>query len=153
MLKNLWRVIVGDKRDEDFNPSLDMPPVAKSDAAPEPARDIAEQAGFPSATQIDAGELKALLDRDAVVLVDVRSDQEREEEFIPGTVHIPVQEFEQRWTELEQYKDREIVLHCLSGMRSDYARQFLKRKGFERVRNWPGSVSDWEELGNRVERK
>lgn len=76
---------------------------------------------------------------DALVL-DVRSQAERAQGAVPGSVHIPLDEIRSRLEELP--RDREIVVYCASGQRSYYASRILAQKGF-RVRNLDGSFRTW----------
>jgi NADPH-dependent 2,4-dienoyl-CoA reductase/sulfur reductase-like enzyme/rhodanese-related sulfurtransferase len=74
-------------------------------------------------------------------LLDVRRDDERASGFIPGSVHIPLDELRDRFDELP--RDREIVVHCQTGQRSYYACRILSQHGF-RCRNLTGSYRTWK---------
>lgn len=76
-------------------------------------------------------------------LVDVRTVEEYEEGHIPKTIHIPHDEMEERYMELEEWKDEKILLICRSGRRSLYAAEILKEKGFQQVYNFEGGMLDW----------
>ena len=89
-------------------------------------------------------ELKARIDRQAdFVLVDVREPSEHQICQIPGAQLIPLGELAERYVELP--RDREVVVHCRSGVRSARAVHFLKRKGFEDVHNLEGGILAWIE--------
>jgi rhodanese-related sulfurtransferase len=79
------------------------------------------------------------------LLLDVRRPDERAKGFIPGSVHIPLDEIRARMNELP--RDREIVVHCLSGQRSYFACRILAQHGF-RVRNLTGSYRTWKTAVN-----
>jgi NADPH-dependent 2,4-dienoyl-CoA reductase/sulfur reductase-like enzyme/rhodanese-related sulfurtransferase len=83
----------------------------------------------------------ALLDPQRTLLLDVRRPDERAKGFIPGSVHIPLDEVRTRMNELP--RDREIVVHCLSGQRSYFACRILSQHGFK-VRNLTGSYRTWK---------
>ncbi|HUK82674.1 MAG TPA: FAD-dependent oxidoreductase [Verrucomicrobiae bacterium] len=74
------------------------------------------------------------------LLLDVRRDDERASGFIPGSIHIPLDQLRARLGELP--RDREIVVYCESGQRSYYAARILSQRGF-RVRNLTGSYRTW----------
>ncbi|HVM61118.1 MAG TPA: FAD-dependent oxidoreductase [Verrucomicrobiae bacterium] len=80
------------------------------------------------------------IDGQRTVLLDVRRGDERAKGFIPGSIHIPLDQLRARLGELP--KDREIVVHCQSGQRSYYAARILSQHGF-RVRNLTGSYRTW----------
>jgi sulfur-carrier protein adenylyltransferase/sulfurtransferase len=101
----------------------------------------------PDAVQeITPTELKARLDRgDVPVLVDVREPFEREIADLPehGQLRIPTGELLQRVGELDP--ERETVLYCRSGGRSEWAAKLLMARGFGRVVNLTGGVLGWRE--------
>ncbi len=92
----------------------------------------------------------ASLDPRTTVLLDVRNPDERARGHIPGSVHIPLPQLRQRLGELP--KDKEIVVHCLSGQRSYYACRVLTQRGF-RVRNLTGSYRTWKAATNSGQEK
>ena len=49
--------------------------------------------------------------------------------------------FSQRFGELDA--EREMVVHCKSGMRSAKAIQFLQTKGFRKLKNLKGGILAW----------
>ncbi len=83
----------------------------------------------------------ATLDPSRTVLLDVRRPDERAKGFIPGSIHIPLDELRSRMNELP--RDREIVVHCQSGQRSYFACRILSQNDF-RVRNLTGSFRTWK---------
>jgi adenylyltransferase/sulfurtransferase len=58
---------------------------------------------------------------------------------------IPLGEIERRAGELAEHKDREIVIHCKSGNRSQKAALALKQLGFKKVTNLKGGITAWAE--------
>ena len=83
----------------------------------------------------------ASFDAKSTVLLDVRQDEERAKGFIPGSIHIPLNQLRSRMDELP--RDREIVVYCQSGQRSYYAARILTQHGY-RVRNLTGSYRTWK---------
>jgi molybdopterin/thiamine biosynthesis adenylyltransferase/rhodanese-related sulfurtransferase len=82
-----------------------------------------------------------------VFVLDVRNPEEFQICKIPGSTLIPLPELPQRLGELD--KNREIVVHCKSGMRSAKAIQFLKQQGFTRLKNLRGGILAW---ADRIDR-
>jgi NADPH-dependent 2,4-dienoyl-CoA reductase/sulfur reductase-like enzyme/rhodanese-related sulfurtransferase len=74
------------------------------------------------------------------ILLDVRRPAERAKGFIPGSVHIPLDELRERMDELPRQPD--IIVHCHTGQRSYFACRILSQHGF-RVRNLSGSYRTW----------
>src|SRR5438309_1568342 len=84
-------------------------------------------------------ELKARLDRgEAVFILDVRNPEEFQICRIPGSTLIPLPELPHRFRELDA--DREMVVHCKSGLRSQKALQFLRQQGFRNIKNLKGGI-------------
>ncbi|MFI3178616.1 MAG: rhodanese-like domain-containing protein, partial [Methylococcaceae bacterium] len=46
------------------------------------------------------------------VIVDVREDDEWNEQHIPGAIHIPLAQLNERLLELKQYKDSPLITQC-----------------------------------------
>ena len=87
-------------------------------------------------------ELKSRIDQKAdFVLVDVREPNEAQICSIPGAQLIPLNQLPERYRELPQ--DRELIIHCRSGMRSARAAHFLKGRGYANVHNLEGGILAW----------
>jgi adenylyltransferase/sulfurtransferase len=92
--------------------------------------------------EITVEDLKARMDRgDHVFILDVRNPEEFQIGRIPTSVLLPLPQLAQRYSELP--RDREMVVHCKSGMRSAKAIQFLRQQGFERMKNLKGGILAW----------
>jgi adenylyltransferase/sulfurtransferase len=87
-------------------------------------------------------ELKKRLDRkDDILILDVRNPPEFSICRIPGSTLIPLPELPTRFVELD--RNKEIVVHCKSGMRSAKAVQFLRQQGFTSIKNLKGGILAW----------
>ena len=88
-------------------------------------------------------EVKAKIDRgDDFQLIDVREPHEYQICNIPTAKLIPLGDLPKRVNELD--RNREIVAHCKSGVRSGKAVDFLKQAGF-RARNMKGGILAWSD--------
>jgi adenylyltransferase/sulfurtransferase len=93
--------------------------------------------------QISVEALKRKLDaKEDVFVLDVREPHEVPIANI-GAPLIPVGELARRVDELAAMKDREIVIHCRSGARSQKAALILKNAGFTHVENLAGGILAW----------
>jgi phage shock protein E len=72
------------------------------------------------------------------VIVDVRTQQEYAAGHVQGAILIPHDQMEQRWQELEAFRDQPVVLYCRSGRRSGIALEVLRTKGFTQLENGGG---------------
>jgi rhodanese-related sulfurtransferase len=111
------------------------------------AKDPVNMAGM-AAQNVLAGDVQlaqwsevASLNPQRTVLLDIRRPDERAKGFIPGSIHIPLDQIRARMNELP--RDKEVVVHCLSGQRSYFACRILAQHGF-RVRNLTGSYRTWK---------
>lgn len=87
-------------------------------------------------------ELRALLTGDFNdLLIDVREPEEHAIHRIDGSRLIPLKTLSNLLETLP--KDREIYVHCRSGMRSAKATQLLLQRGFTRVKNVTGGIDAW----------
>jgi len=95
--------------------------------------------------QVSVQELKRRLDaKEDVFVLDVREPHEVQIVNI-GAPLIPLGDLPKRLGELAAQKDREIVVHCKSGGRSQKAALILKNAGFPRVGNLAGGILAWAE--------
>jgi adenylyltransferase/sulfurtransferase len=93
--------------------------------------------------QITVEELKHKLDaKEDIFVLDVREPHEYLIANL-GAPQIPVGEVERRIGELAAQKDREVVVHCRSGARSQKAALILKQAGFTNVSNLAGGILAW----------
>jgi adenylyltransferase/sulfurtransferase len=93
--------------------------------------------------QITVEELKRKLDaKEDVFVLDVREPHEYPIANL-GAPLVPVGEVERRIGELAAQKNREVVVHCRSGARSQKAALVLKQAGFTNVSNLAGGILAW----------
>jgi adenylyltransferase/sulfurtransferase len=92
--------------------------------------------------EITVEELKARLDRgDDLFILDVRNHEEYQICRLEGSTLIPLPTLPQRVGELD--RNREMVVHCKSGMRSQRAIAYLRTQGFTRMSNLKGGILAW----------
>ncbi|MDR4494565.1 MAG: rhodanese-like domain-containing protein [Nitrospirales bacterium] len=91
-------------------------------------------------------------DQKGFILVDVRSPEEHQGGFIPGTdFNIDFRDMQARHQELHAKLDDHIVVYCQSGHRSNIAAETLMQLGYQYVYNVEGSMNAWEEAGYTVQ--
>ncbi len=76
------------------------------------------------------------------LLIDVRSDRERQERRIEHAVHIPLSRLAQQIATLPA--DRPLVVHCTSDYRATTAASVMRRAGLSDVAALVGGVAAWE---------
>ena len=92
---------------------------------------------------IEAREVKEKLEtlRETFQVLDVREEKEVKEKKIPGSLWIPYAELKKRIGELD--RNKEIAVHCASGLRSYKAYLKLRGEGIENVKNVDGGMLCW----------
>jgi len=93
--------------------------------------------------QMTVKELKRRLDAgDDFQLIDVREPYEYQIAQIGGKL-IPQNDVPNRLGEID--REREVVVHCRSGARSQRIAEFLKQAGYPNVSNLAGGILAWSE--------
>ena len=79
------------------------------------------------------------------LLIDVREPVEHAALSIPGALLIPMGKFEDGSAFAQIPADKEIILHCRSGVRSAKCLALLKAAGFNNSKHLKGGIIAWEE--------
>jgi sodium/bile acid cotransporter 7 len=96
---------------------------------------------FPDIPEVSAEELKRMMEKDDVVLVDVRRADEQAASMLPGA--ITVEAFRK---DLARYAGANIVAYCTSGRRSGLFIQSMSGSGLG-LSNLKGSILAWTHVG------
>jgi adenylyltransferase/sulfurtransferase len=101
--------------------------------------------GVASAPEISVEDLKKkFAANDDFILIDVREPEEFASSRIPGSVLIPKAAFFDA-TALDRLpRDKEIILHCRSGVRSAHCLAIIQGAGFTHSRHLSGGILAWE---------
>jgi phage shock protein E len=86
----------------------------------------------------------------SAVYVDVRTPEEYAEGHVVGAINIPHDQMAARWSELDAYKGKPMVVYCRSGRRSAIALEVLREHGFTAAENG-GGLDDLRAKGVAVE--
>lgn len=78
-------------------------------------------------------------------ILDVRQPEEWNQFHIPGATIIPLGELPSRLKEVP--KDREVVVVCWTGNRSQQGRDILLNAGYTTVTSMAGGVTQWQAQG------
>jgi hydroxyacylglutathione hydrolase len=107
-----------------------------------------------SSQPIELGELERLLEQGSVQVLDVREKSERDEAYIPGSLHIPYRLLRETGTDgLDTSKP--VVTICQTGTRASIAASLLTAAGVDArpvldggVENWPGQTVSFRRCGS-----
>jgi rhodanese-related sulfurtransferase len=79
------------------------------------------------------------------VILDVRTEEEMEEGYIPKAINIDIYQPQEFMDELEQLdKSKHYYVYCRSGNRSRQACALMNSIGFANAFNLEGGVLEWE---------
>ena len=93
--------------------------------------------------QLSVKDLKKRMDAgENLFILDVREPFEYQIANIGGKL-IPQNEVPQRLAEID--RDREVIVQCKSGARSQRIAEFLKRSGYPKVANVSGGILAWSD--------
>lgn len=98
---------------------------------------------------VDVATVAAIRDRDDVVLIDVREQEEYDEAHIPNITLIPLGTVPDSLDQIPT--DKTVIVTCRSGNRSGQATEFLRQQGFDNVHNMEGGINAWKAAGYPVE--
>ena len=96
-------------------------------------------------SEIAADDLFDLMKDQALLLVDVRNDDEVALGIIAGAIHIPLAMLPAQFDALPHKKN--LVFYCHSGIRSAHAAAFAANRGYKNVLNLTGGILAWGKAG------
>lgn len=103
-------------------------------------------------TDVSAEEFRELMQKEDVLVLDVRTKAEVEAVCIPGAItgmDYYNGEFSERYLELD--RDKTYLVYCRSGVRSVYACEMMAAAGFSRLYNLRGGILAWISSGMQNE--
>jgi len=86
-----------------------------------------------------------------VLVLDVRAASEWEEGHIPTAQHMMLGYLPDQLESVS--RDKPLVVHCQTGVRSAIGASILQAKGITNVKNLKGGISDWAAANLPIERK
>lgn len=93
---------------------------------------------------IDNKKLNEMMNSDKdVLLLDVREIDEFEERNIPKAINIPLNKLLFNLDDIEDYKDKDVIVYCRSGHRSITACNLLKMEGFNKLYNLEKGIIEY----------
>lgn len=92
--------------------------------------------------QISAQELKDLIAKEDIQVIDVREPHETPKVEALNAINIPLQTVPHNMDKIA--KDKKVVVHCQHGVRSMNAIDFLQQNGFDNLYNLTGGIVMWE---------
>jgi rhodanese-related sulfurtransferase/thiol-disulfide isomerase/thioredoxin len=103
--------------------------------------------------ELTANEAKNLIETNQPLILDVRTPNEYYSGHIANAVLIPLQQLSQRLPEIQQYKDKDILIYCRSGNRSTVASEILIEDGFKKLYNLRSGILGWQKQGFKIQQE
>src|SRR5512143_840405 len=97
--------------------------------------------------EADSSAAVQMMNHEDALLIDVREDSEFREGHILNARHIPLGSLQKRLGEIENHKDKPVIVCCRSGQRSGSACGLLRKQGYQNVTNLKGGVMAWQNAG------
>ncbi len=100
---------------------------------------------------IHPADIKAWVEADEAIIVDVREPQEYAQEHIHGATLIPLSVFDPAKVPVPP-EGKKLVIHCQSGVRCGMASQKLAQSGWEGdIFRMQGGIYGWRAVGGPTE--
>lgn len=99
------------------------------------------------AKTVSPNEATMLINREDAIVLDVRETSEFANGHLPEARNIPLAKLKERVGEIENFKERPLILCCASGVRSATACGDLKKLGFNKLQNLSGGIDAWRAAG------
>jgi rhodanese-related sulfurtransferase len=86
---------------------------------------------------------KAQLDAGRVLLIDCRTREEWDAAHVPGSLHIPLDQFDRRLDDVEPMPGQQVLVMCHHGVRSLRATHVLRANGHPDAKSVAGGIDLW----------
>lgn len=94
---------------------------------------------------ITADEAMRYIKKKNVILLDVRTEAEVKESYIPKSIHIDVLQEDNFLEQIKKLdKKSTYIIYCRSGKRSLTAAELMQQQGFASVVNMKGGILSWK---------
>lgn len=117
----------------------------EKEPAEETAGEVKDEAAEEEKVEVksmDAAELQAIQDdkdkKEECLVIDVRSEEEYKEGHVKFAINMPIDNFADNLSSIEDWKDRAVITVCNSGKKSGEAADILVENGFKDVTNAEG---------------
>ncbi len=106
-----------------------------------------ENKGGGKAEDIEAKDMAKVLDKEGIIILDVRTPGETAQGMIPGAIEIDFNggNFEKEIEGLD--KNKPVYIYCASGGRSKKAQGLMSKAGFKETYNLLGGFGAWSRAG------
>ena len=86
------------------------------------------------------------------MLIDVRSPQAYANGHIPGAINMPHEKINDYLSELEQHKNKPIIIYCQRDKEAHIAMKMLEKMNVSEVIHFEGDMLGWNGTGATIDR-
>jgi rhodanese-related sulfurtransferase len=102
--------------------------------------------------EVGTNEAVRLMNSENALMLDVREDKEFKEGHVINAINIPLGLLESRLKEIEEHKEKPVIVYCRTGQRAAKAGAVLQRQGFKSIYKLNGGMMAWSDAGLPVKR-
>lgn len=102
--------------------------------------------------EVGTNDAVRLMNSEDALMLDVREDSEFKSGHIANAVHIPLGLLESRLKEIDEHKEKPVIVCCRSGQRALKGASILQRQGFKSIYKLNGGMMAWSDAGLPVKR-
>ena len=88
--------------------------------------------------------LSSLVNKHDGIVLDIRDGKDFRAGHITDSKHIPFNDLQNRLSELNDYKQKPVVVVCKMGQTAGAAGKQLRAAGFEQVYKLSGGIAEWQ---------
>jgi len=100
-----------------------------------------------SGKTVSSQQLTNLMNQQSGLVLDVREGKEFREGHITGSRNIPYSKLKDSLAEIDQFKEKPVVLVCKMGQHAGAAGKILHGAGFSNVLRLSGGITTWKSDG------
>ena len=104
-------------------------------------------------SQVSAQQAVGLINHEGAIVFDVREQADFDRGHIIDAVHVPMRTLRDKVADLDEYKDKSVIVCCQSGNVSGQASAILAKAGFSKLYRLGGGVVGWQNDNMPVARK
>ena len=102
---------------------------------------------------VTAAEATRLINKEDAVVLDIRAQKDFSTGHLTNSINIPLADFDRRMSELNQYKEKPIIVVCNMGQTAGTACRKMKSAGFTQAMRLTGGISEWRHQSMPVVKK
>ncbi len=97
-------------------------------------------------------EIVQIINKGKVFILDIRPENEFREGHLLGSKNIPDKGFEDRISEIEKFRGKNVIIVATSNGRAFRILMYLRKKGFENMTVLSGGITAWQQANLPLEK-